>query len=73
MSVLARYNPFTDKIKKVDKGTNFGIQPRNAGAEFRFRGVERSEYQVGGVDRKGRYRKDALLALAPALKTSRHV
>ena len=35
-SVLARYNPFTDKIKKVDKGTNFGIQPRNAEQSFAF-------------------------------------
>ena len=36
-SVLARYNPFTERIKKVDKGTrNYGIQPRNAEQSFAF-------------------------------------
>lgn len=29
-SVLARYNPFSNRIKRIEKQTCFGIQPRNA-------------------------------------------
>ena len=35
-SVLARYNPFTNKFKKVEKASNYGIQPRNAEQSFAF-------------------------------------
>ena len=43
-SVLARYNPFTNKFKKVEKASNYGIQPRNA--EQRFRETERYCFRV---------------------------
>ena len=51
-SVLARYNPFTDKIKKVDKGTNFGIQPRNAEQSFAFEvlNVIKTQFAPGNPD-----------------------
>ncbi len=35
-SVLTRYNPFTNKIKKIDKQICYGIQPRNAEQTFAF-------------------------------------
>ena len=66
-SVLARYNPFTDKIKKVDKGTNFGIQPRNAEQSFAFEVLNDPNIKLVGLTGKAGTGK-TLWALASALK-----
>lgn len=66
-SVLARYNPFTAKIKKVEKSTNFGITPRNAEQSFAFEVLNDPEIKLVGVTGKAGTGK-TLLALASALK-----
>ena len=66
-SVLARYNPFTNKIKKVEKGTNFGIQPRNAEQSFAFEILNDPNIKLVGLTGKAGTGK-TLLALASALK-----
>jgi len=66
-SVLARFNPFTDKIKKVEKGNNYGIQPRNAEQSFAFEVLNDPEVKLVGVTGKAGTGK-TLLALASALK-----
>ena len=68
-SVLARYNPFSGKIKKVEKGTNFGIQPRNAEQSFAFEVLNDPEVKLIGLTGKAGTGK-TLLALASALKQS---
>jgi len=66
-SVLARYNPFTKKIKKVDKDNNFGIQPRNAEQTFAFEVLNDPDIKLVGLTGKAGTGK-TLLALASALK-----
>lgn len=66
-SILVRYNPFTNKIKKVDKDTNFGIQPRNAEQAFAFEVLNDPEIRLVGLTGKAGTGK-TLLALASALK-----
>ncbi len=66
-SILARYNPFTGKIKKVDKGTNYGIQPRNAEQSFAFEVLNDPDIKLVGITGKAGTGK-TLLALASALK-----
>ncbi len=66
-SVLARYNPYTDKIKKVDKGSNYGIQPRNAEQSFAFEVLNDPNVKLVGVTGKAGTGK-TLIALASALK-----
>jgi PhoH-like ATPase len=66
-SVLARYNPFTQKIKKIDKDVNFGIQARNAEQAFAFEVLNDPEVKLVGVTGKAGTGK-TLLALASALK-----
>lgn len=66
-SALARYNPFTDKIKKVEKGNNYGIQPRNAEQSFAFEVLNDPEVTLVGITGKAGTGK-TLLALASALK-----
>ncbi len=66
-SVLARYNPFTDKVKKVEKGNNYGIQPRNAEQSFAFEVLNDPNVKLVGVTGKAGTGK-TLLALASALK-----
>lgn len=68
-SVLARYNPFTDKIKKVDKGTNYGIQPRNAEQSFALEALNDPNIKLVAITGKAGTGK-TLLALAAALKQS---
>ena len=60
-SVLARYNPFTDKIKKVDKGTNFGIQPRNAEQSFAFEVLNDPNIKLVGLTGKAGTGKSTFL------------
>jgi Predicted ATPase related to phosphate starvation-inducible protein PhoH len=66
-SVLVRYNPFTGKLKKVEKGTNYGIQPRNAEQSFAFEILNDPDVKLVGLTGKAGTGK-TLLALAAALK-----
>ena len=66
-SVLARYNPFTNRIKRVEKVTNYGIQPRNAEQSFAFEVLNDPEIKLIGLTGKAGTGK-TLLALAAALK-----
>lgn len=66
-SVLARFNPFTDKIKRVEKGSNYGIQPRNAEQSFAFEVLNDPDVKLIGLTGKAGTGK-TLLALASALK-----
>jgi Predicted ATPase related to phosphate starvation-inducible protein PhoH len=66
-SVPARYNPFTGKIKKVEKGNNYGIQPRNAEQSFAFEVLNDPNINLVGITGKAGTGK-TLLALASALK-----
>lgn len=66
-SVLARYNPFTNKFKKVEKASNYGIQPRNAEQSFAFEVLNDPDVKLIGLTGKSGTGK-TLLALASALK-----
>ncbi|MDR1161820.1 MAG: PhoH family protein [Tannerellaceae bacterium] len=66
-SVLVRYNPFTGKVKKVEKGSNYGIQPRNAEQSFAFEVLNDPDIKLVGLTGKAGTGK-TLLALAAALK-----
>lgn len=66
-SVLARYNPFMNTFKKVEKGTNYGIQPRNAEQSFAFEILNDPDVKLVGLTGKAGTGK-TLLALASALK-----
>lgn len=66
-TVLARYNPFLNKIKKVEKGANYGIQPRNAEQSFAFEILNDPDIKLVGLTGKAGTGK-TLLALAAALK-----
>ncbi len=69
-SVLVRYNPFTQKIKKIEKESNFGIQPRNAEQTFAFEVLNDPEIKLVGLTGKAGTGK-TLLALASALKQNK--
>lgn len=66
-TVLARYNPFTGKFKKVDKSSNYGITPRNAEQSFAFEVLNDPNIKLVGLTGKAGTGK-TLLALASALK-----
>ncbi|MDY4845860.1 MAG: PhoH family protein [Parabacteroides sp.] len=66
-SILARFNPFTQRIKRVEKGSNFGIQPRNAEQSFAFEVLNDPDIKLVGLTGKAGTGK-TLLALASALK-----
>ena len=65
-TILARNNPFTLKIVKVDKKTNFGIQARNAEQAFAFEVLNDPDVKLVGITGKAGTGK-TLLALASAL------
>lgn len=69
-SVLARFNPFTQKIRKVEKDPNFGIHPRNAEQTFAFEVLNDPEIKLVGLTGKAGTGK-TLLALASALKQNK--
>jgi len=66
-SVLVRYNPFTDSVKKVEKSSNYGITPRNAEQSFAFEVLNDPDVKLIGITGKAGTGK-TLLALASALK-----
>lgn len=66
-SVLARYNPFTQKIKKIEKQSCFGIQPRNAEQAFAFEVLLDPEIKLVALTGKAGTGK-TLLALASSLR-----
>ncbi len=68
-SVLARLNPFSNKIKRVDKTNNYGIQPRNAEQSFAFEVLNDPDIKLVALTGKAGTGK-TLLALASALKQS---
>ncbi|MCD7899945.1 MAG: PhoH family protein [Bacteroides sp.] len=65
-SVLARYNPFTRAIHKVNKGRNYGIEPRNAEQAFAFEVLNDPDIKLVALTGKAGTGK-TLLALAAAL------
>ena len=69
-TVLARYNPFTQKIKKIDKEPNYGIQPRNAEQAFAFEVLNDADIKLVAITGKAGTGK-TLLALASALKQNK--
>ncbi|MDH6308608.1 PhoH-like ATPase [Dysgonomonas sp. PFB1-18] len=68
-SVLARYNPFTNKICRIEKQTCYGIQPRNAEQTFAFEVLMDPDIKLAALTGKAGTGK-TLLALASALKQS---
>ena len=66
-SVLARYNPFSKKVKNVEKCNNYGIQPKNAEQSFAFEVLNDPEVKLVAITGKAGTGK-TLLALASALK-----
>ena len=70
-TVLVRYNPFTETIKKVEKGTpNYGIQARNTEQKFALEVLNDPEVKLIGITGKAGTGK-TLLALASALKQAK--
>ncbi len=65
-SVLARYNPFMHTVKRVGKGKNYGIEPRNAEQSFAFEVLNDPEVKLVALTGKAGTGK-TLLALASAL------
>lgn len=68
-SALARYNPFTNKIVKIEKQTCYGIQPRNAEQAFAIEVLTDPDIKLAAITGKAGTGK-TLLALASALKQS---
>lgn len=66
-SALARYNPLSETIKKVEKGTSYGIQPRNTEQTFALEVLNDPDIKLVGLTGKAGTGK-TLLALASALK-----
>lgn len=65
-SVLARYNPFSHVISRVQKGRNYGIEPRNAEQSFAFEILNDPKIKLVAITGKAGTGK-TLLALAAAL------
>lgn len=66
-SALVRFDPFTNKIRKIEKQTCFGIQPRNAEQVFAFEVLTNPDIKLVALTGKAGTGK-TLLALASALK-----
>ena len=70
-SILVRNNPFTQRIQKIDKKPNFGIQPRNAEQAFAFEVLNDPQIKLVGITGKAGTGK-TLLALAAALNQNKN-
>ncbi|MDR1357066.1 MAG: PhoH family protein [Tannerellaceae bacterium] len=66
-SILARYSSASGRVRRVEKGNNYGIQPRNAEQSFAFEMLNDADIKLVGVTGKAGTGK-TLLALASALK-----
>ena len=69
-SVLARYNPFTRTIIRVEKEASFGISPRNAEQTFALHVLNDLDIKLVAVTGKAGTGK-TLLALAAALRQNK--
>ena len=65
-TVLARYNPFTHAVHRVNKTRNYGIEPRNAEQSFAFEVLNDPNIKLIALTGKAGTGK-TLLALAAAL------
>lgn len=65
-SVLARYNPFTHRVQRVNKAKRYGIEPRNAEQSFALEVLSDPDAKLVAVTGKAGTGK-TLLALASAL------
>jgi len=65
-SVLARYNPFTHTVQRVNKIRHYGIEPRNAEQSFAFEVLNDPDIKLVAITGKAGTGK-TLLALASAL------
>lgn len=68
-SILARYDAFEQRVKKIEKQTLSGISPRNAEQSFAFEALTDPRIQLIGLSGKAGTGK-TLLALAAALAQS---
>ncbi|TLX76013.1 PhoH family protein [Labilibacter sediminis] len=66
-SVLATYDPFTDLVKRVEKHSSFGIEPRNAEQTFSLNALTNQDIKLVSLTGKAGTGK-TLLALAAALQ-----
>ena len=66
-SVLARYNPFSHTVCRVNKSKNYGIEPRNAEQSFAFEVLNDPYIKLVALTGKAGTGK-TLLALAAALR-----
>ena len=64
--MLARYNPFTHTVCRVNKTKNYGIEPRNAEQSFAFEILNDPNVKLVALTGKAGTGK-TLLALAAAL------
>mgnify|MGYP000178761187 CR=1 FL=1 len=64
--MLARYNPFTHSVCRVNKTKNYGIEPRNAEQSFAFEVLNDPNIKLVALTGKAGTGK-TLLALAAAL------
>lgn len=69
-SMLARYNPYLQKIIRIDKIANAGIKPRNAEQAFAFEVLNDPDIRLVALTGRAGTGK-TLLALAAALKQSK--
>jgi PhoH-like ATPase len=65
-SVMCRYNPFEDKVTRVEKSRSFGIEPRNAEQTFAMNALLDDNIKLIALTGKAGTGK-TLLALAAAL------
>ena len=66
-SALAHYNPFAEKVQRIDRMEAYGITPRNAEQSFALHALMNPEVQLVSLSGKAGTGK-TLLALAAALE-----
>ncbi|MFC1850578.1 PhoH family protein [candidate division CSSED10-310 bacterium] len=70
-SALAKYDPFLQKIKRIEKYPAYGIVPRNAGQTFTIDALMNKDIQLVSISGKAGTGK-TLLALAAALENRKY-